>query len=407
MSVSYSAGRQRLVVPEASTVTALRHRNRSLVLRSIILARETTRARLSRVCDLSTASVTKLVAELMAEGLVQENGSVSSRGGRPIALIGPRPEAAYSIGADVGERGVAVELFDLTMNRVDREFRGGREEESAETIAHDLGDALAALQERNPQAWTRLLGVGLGLPGLVETDPDGRQVLYAQTLRWPPVPIERLVSAPAPVFAENGAKTQAKAELWFGAARDVDHSLVALLGRGVGLGVISDGKLTHGYASSAAEWGHTKVERGGRPCRCGGHGCIEAYAGSDAILAAWQQAGGVFDGTGWRAIGAFLDAGDADPAAGRLRDELIETVGLGLANMVNLTNPQRIIIGGWVGLRLMERHAEALERAIRAHCLDRPGTQFTLHPSTFGGDAVALGSAIMPVEAMIATDTAG
>ncbi|WP_211303651.1 ROK family transcriptional regulator [Pseudosporangium ferrugineum] len=383
-------------------MTSLRHRNRSQILRHIILARETTRAKLGRLCDLSPASVTKLVGELIAEGLVRENGSVASRGGRPIALIGPRPEAAYAIGADVGERGVAVELFDLTLRRVDREFRGGREEESAATIAQDLREALAALRDRNPQAWTRLLGVGVGLPGLVETDPGGEQILYAQTLGWPPVPIDQLVSADVPVFAENGAKTQAKAELWFGAAHEVGHCLVALLGRGVGLGVIADGRLTHGYAGSAAEWGHTKIERGGRPCRCGGHGCIEAYAGSDAILKAWRDRGGVFDGTGWRAIGAFLEAAESDPAASRLRDDLVDTIGLGLANMVNLTNPRRIIIGGWVGLRLMERLAEPLERAIRAHSLPRPAAQFDLRPSTFGGDAVALGAAIMPVEAMIA-----
>ncbi|MEV4703892.1 ROK family protein [Actinoplanes sp. NPDC049316] len=406
MSVSFTSGRQRLVVPEASTVTSLRHRNRSLVLRRIILARETTRAKLGQVCDLSPASVTKLVGELIAEGLVQENGSVSSRGGRPIALIGPRPEAAYSIGADIGERGVAVELFDLTMKRVDREFRGGREEESAETIAHDLRDALDALRERNPEAWTRLLGIGLGLPGLVETDAAGEQMLYAQTLGWPPVPVDRLISTTLPVFADNGAKTQAKAELWFGAAQEVDHCLVALLGRGVGLGMISDGRMTHGYAASAAEWGHTKIQRGGRLCRCGGRGCVEAYLGSDAILAAWQREGGVFDGTGWRAIGAFLEAAETDAVAARLRDEVVDVIGVGLANMVNLMNPQRIIVGGWVGLRLMEHLGERLEQAIRMHSLARPGAQFDLRPSTFGGDAVALGAAIMPVEAMIATDTA-
>ncbi|BFU47203.1 ROK family protein [Krasilnikovia sp. MM14-A1004] len=406
MGVSNTSGRARFVVPEASTVTSLRQRNRSLVLRHIILARETTRAKLGQVCDLSPASVTKLVAELIGEGLVQENGSVSSRGGRPIALIGPRPEAAYSVGADVGENGVTVELFDLTMNRVDREFRGGRHEESAETIAQDLADALAALRERNPYAWPRLLGIGLGLPGLVETDAEDRQILYAPTLPWPPVPVERLLTADVPVFAENGAKTQAKAELWFGAARDVEHCLVALLGRGVGLGIINEGHLTHGYASSAAEWGHMKVQRDGLPCRCGGHGCLEAYVGSDAILDAWRRTGGVFDGTGWQAIGAFLDAAESDPAAAALRDEVVDTVGLGLANMVNLANPQRVIVGGWVGLRLMERLAEPLERAIRAHSLARPGAQFELHPSTFGADAVALGSAIMPVEAMIAADTA-
>ena len=404
MSSNFASGRQRLVVPEASTVTSLRQRNRSGVLKQIILDRETTRAKLVQACDLSPASVTKMVAELIEEGLVREMGSMSSRGGRPIALIGPRPEAAYSIGADVGERGVAVELFDLTMNRVDREFRGGRQEESPETIAQDLDEAFAALRERNPAAWPRLLGVGLGLPGLVETDQDQHQILYAQSLGWPAVAVERLFSADVPVFAENGAKTQAKAELWFGAARGVDHALVALLGRGVGLGIVADGRLTHGFASSAAEWGHTKIERNGRLCRCGGHGCVEAYVGSDAILTRWREAGGVFEGSGWGAIGKFAEAAETDAVAAELLTEVVETVGAALGNMVNLTNPQRIIVGGWVGLRLMERLAEPLERSIRANSLARPGAQFQLQVSTFGGDAVALGSAIMPIEAMIAAE---
>jgi predicted NBD/HSP70 family sugar kinase len=400
-----SVGRQRLVLPEASTVTSLRQRNRSLVLRHIILARETTRATLAQVCDLSTASVTKLVAELIEENVVRETGSISSRGGRPIALIGPNPDAAYSSGADVGERGVAVELFDLTMQRVDREFRGGREEEDPERIAQDLDDAIAALKARNAAAWPRLLGIGLGLPGLVETTHDGRQILYAQSLGWPPVPIEGLVAnRDVPLFAENGAKTQAKAELWYGAAQGVEHCLVALLGRGVGLGVIADGRLTHGFASSAAEWGHAKVERGGRPCRCGARGCLEAYVGSDALLTAWKDAGGVFEGTGWRAIGDLLSAADTDAVAKKLVDETVETLGGALGSMVNLTNPQRIIIGGWVGMRLMERLAVPLEQAIRANALVRPGNQFELLPTTFGGDAVAMGSAIMPVEAMIVAD---
>jgi predicted NBD/HSP70 family sugar kinase len=407
MSINFTSGRHPLVVPEASTVTSLRHRNRSHVLRHILLQRRTTRAQLAQLCGLSSASVTTLVAGLIGEGLVRENGSRSSRGGRPIALIEARPEAVYAVGADVGERGVAVELFDFAMNRIDREFRGGREEESAETIAGDLRDAVSVLRERNPEPWTRLQGIGLGLPGIVETEASGRQTLYSQTLGWPPVPIDDLLTADVPVLAENGAKTQAKAELWYGAARDVDHCLVALLGRGVGLGVISDGRLTHGYASSAAEWGHTKVERGGRPCRCGGHGCVEAYVGSDAILTAWRETGGVFDGTGWRAIGAFLDAAEHDPTVRRLRDEVIDTLGLALANMVNITNPQRVIIGGWVGLRLMEHLAGPIEQAIRAQSLHRPSTQFDVRPSTFGGDAVAMGSAIMPIEAMIATDTLG
>ncbi|HEY0119603.1 MAG TPA: ROK family protein [Cellulomonas sp.] len=384
------------------TVTALRLRNRSAVLQHVILAQRTTRADIARDCGLSTASAANLVSDLTTEGLVHETGTVASGGGRPIALIEPRPDGAYTIGADIGERGVAVELFDLSMTAVDQEFRGGRAEEDPEAIGRDLREAVAALRERHADKWARVLGVGLAMPGIVEVDPAGTQVLYAQSLGWPPVAINELLPLDVPVFADNGGKTQAKAEQWFGAARGVDHAVVALLGRGVGVGLIQEGRLQAGSRSSAGEWGHTKVERGGRLCRCGGRGCVEAYVGAQAMLDAWAERGGTFEGTGWRAVGQLLDAArEQDEAAQGVVDDAIGALGYGLANLVNLTNPLRIVLGGWVGIRLMEAVADRIEAAIRNNSLERPGSQFELMPSTFGGDTVAIGAAILPLEQLI------
>jgi predicted NBD/HSP70 family sugar kinase len=387
--------------PESQTVTSLRQRNRSVALRHILRERETTRAGLARECGLSAASAANIVTDLIADGLVEEVGTIASRGGRPISVIAPRRDGAYAIGADVGERGVAVELFDFGLTMVDREFRGGRAEERPQDIENDLRDAIAALRERNAERWPRLVGIGLGLPGVVETGPDGVQTLYAQSLGWEPRPIVETFGETVPVIAENGAKTLANAELWYGAARGVSHAAVALLGRGVGLGIVTDGEVYRGAFSSATEWGHTKIRYGGRPCRCGNRGCVEAYLGADAILGAWRAAGGVFEGSGWHALGSFLDAATTDPAAAAVLEDVIEALGAALGNIVNLTNPQRIVIGGWVGLRLMEHHAEPIAAAVRRNSLDRSAVQFDLTAATFGGDTVALGSALMPIEALI------
>lgn len=387
---------------ESATVTTLRQQNRAAALQFVLQEGETTRAELARRCGFSSASAANITAELIEDGLVAEVGSVASRGGRPISLIAPRADGAYAIGVDVGERGVAVELFDLSLTMVDREFRGGRQEESPDDIHRDLTEAIAELRGRNAERWPSVLGIGLGLPGVVETAADGTQVLYAQSLGWDPRPIPLDLDPDLPVFAENGAKTQARAELWYGAARGIDHAIVGLLGRGVGLGIITDGELAHGAHSSAGEWGHTKIHAGGAHCRCGQRGCVEAYLGADAVLAAWQARGGSFDGSGWQALGALLDAAAAgDPAAAGVVDDTIETLGAALGSVVNLTNPQRIVIGGWVGMRLMERHAPDIAAAIRRNCLDRLGAQFELVPATFGGDTVALGSALMPIKALI------
>ena len=383
-------------------VSDVRQRNRREALRRIILAGSTSRAELARDSGLSVGSVTNIATELIAEGLIVEAGMVASQGGRPVTLLAPNPSGAYLLGADVGERGVAVELFDLAMTRVDREFRGGREDESLEAISQDLREAVAALRERNPAAWERMVGIGLGLPGIVEWDADGHQVLHAQSLGWPAVPIAELVDSDIPVFAENGAKTLAMAEMWNGAARDIDEALVLLLGRGVGLGIVSDGELAHGHMSSAGEWGHLKIERNGKLCRCGGRGCVEAYLGADAILDSWREAGGRFEGSGWRAVGELLEAERAgDSVATAVVEELVQTLGSAVGGLVNLTNPQRVVIGGWVGLRLMETLAPRIESAIRAASLERPGSQFELVPCRFGGDTVALGAAMMPLGVLL------
>lgn len=388
---------------ETGTVGSLRQRNRALGLRHILRAGRTTRADLARACGMSTASAANIVADLVAEGLVEEAGSVSSGGGRPIAVIAPRADGAFALGADVGERGVAVELFDLSLTMVDREFRGGRAEERPEAIEADLRDAIEALRVRNIARWPRVLGIGLGLPGVVETGDDGAQTLFAQSLGWEPRAVPSELGGDIPVFAENGAKTLAKAELWSGAAVGVDHALVALLGRGVGLGVVSDGQVLTGWSSSASEWGHTKIRFDGEPCRCGDRGCVEAYVGADAILEAWRRAGGEFEGTGWHALGHLLDAAETDSAAAAVLDETLRALGAALGSMVNLAGPQRVVIGGWVGLRLMERHADRILDAIRANCLAHVGDRLELVAATFGGDTVALGSALMPIDALIAS----
>lgn len=387
---------------DASTVTSLRQRNRAVVLKHIILSGETTRAEIASENGLSAASAANIVVELIDDGLVEERGSRSSRGGRPITIVGPRTDTAVTVGIDVGERGVAAELFDLSMNRIDREFRGGQQTESPEHIAADIAAALEALESRHPDRWGTLVGVGLGLPGIVETNAEGVQTVYAQSLGWDPVLVKRLCAIDTvPVLAENGATLQARAELWFGNAKDAQHAIVAQMGRGVGMGLVINGEIATGGRSSATEWGHTMLRMGGAVCRCGNRGCVEAYLGADAILRRWGDTGADVPGSGWSALGALIDAAAHDPAARSLMTDVIDELGAALGSMVNLDNPERILIGGWVGERLLAAYPSDIDDAIAAHALRRLASQYTLMGTRFGGDAVAVGAGLLPLDALI------
>jgi predicted NBD/HSP70 family sugar kinase len=387
-----------------ATVKDLRVRNRAAVLRRVVLAGETTRARIATDCALSQATVTNVVAELIREGLVEENGSLPSDGGRPIARLRPAGGGAYVIGADVGEHGVTVELFDLSLRPVDRVFRQlATRVASPSRVAGALTEAVAEIRAANPAANAALIGIGLGLPGVVDTADDGTTTIYAQSLGWRPAALDEVFGQMGvPTFADNGAKTLAMAEMWFGAARGRSHSIVVLVGRGLGIGVIAGGRLLRGTSSSAGEWGHTKVSIGGPICQCGAAGCLEAYVGGDAVIRRWRAAGAEVTGSdeeGFANLIAAADAGDA--IAGRVLDETVEILGLGLANLVNLFNPEQIVVGGWAGLLLAQRRQAELYREISRFALHRPADQVVLEPSKIGDDAVALGAALLPLERLI------
>ncbi len=388
----------------STTVLDIRRRNRGSVLRNLLLAGESTRATLAAETGLSTATVTNVVSDLISEGLIEEAGTLPSNGGRPIARLSPRRDSAYVIGADVGEHGITVELFDLALRRVDRVFHNiPNRTAPPETIAKTLGSAVAAIRTENQDIAERLVGVGLGLPGIVDTTTDHVTTIHAQSLGWEPVNLDNLYSdATTAVYADNGAKTMAVAEAWRGNAKDVQHCVVALVGRGLGAGFMVDGKLLRGLSSSAGEWGHTKISLNGRKCACGGRGCLEAYVGGGAIVQRWQETGAAPHGTEEEALAQLVDAADSgNHDAQQVLDETVDILGTGLANLVNLFNPETIIIGGWAGLALANARLAQLTQQTRAQALARPGHQVQLKISQLGRDAVALGAALLPLQQLI------
>ena len=394
---------------QETTTRDLRKHNRSRVLRAIVRDGETTRGQLASSIGLSLATVTNVVGDLANEGLVHETGMLPSEGGRPTITLSARPEGAHFIGADVGEHGVTVELFDLALDPVASIFH---DLESHSNTPADISDALtAAIDEVVEKAGVNTIyGVGLGVPGIVEATGDplhpesSREItIYAQSLNWPATRLDAIYGrTDLPIFADNGAKTLATAESWFGAARDIKDGLVALLGRGVGLGIVSGGRVLRGAASSAGEWGHTKISIGGPICNCGSRGCLEAYVGGAGIARRWREAGATPSANEEKALGELLEsARSGDIVATRVLDETIEILGLGLSNLVNLFNPERIVLGGWAGLALADDWLSQISAATRQTSLARQGGQFDLVPAKLGRDAVALGAALLAVESLI------
>ncbi|GLY77627.1 hypothetical protein Airi01_058940 [Actinoallomurus iriomotensis] len=392
----------------------LRRTNRSAVLRKLYFDGPLSRQELAPATGLSSGSISNVVAELTADGLLEEAGSVGSDGGRPRTLLRVARRSAYLIGVDVGETRVRVELFDLALTELARAERPlAARGYDVDRIVGFIRDAVADVLREADVAPESLLGVGVGVPGIVDRSSPGGAVVHGQTVGWDAVPIESLLRDAAalppevPLFIDNGAKTLGQAEMWFGAGRGARHAVIALIGSGVGACIITDGVLYGGAHSSAGEWGHTTMQVRGRACRCGARGCLEAYASAEAVLERWAEIGGdPGDADEETALAAFLasaapadegDRGAVDEKAAALLEETAEYLGAGIADLVNLFNPERIIISGWAGLMLGRHALPAVRRAAGAYALRHPVERTTIELGRLGPDAVTVGAATLPL----------
>ncbi|MFB6518908.1 ROK family transcriptional regulator [Streptomyces sp. NPDC056401] len=412
------------------TVRDLRTGNRSAVLQQLYFGGPLSRQELGPATGLSSGSVSNVVGELVADGLLEEAGVVDSDGGRPRTLLRVAPGSAHMIGIDVGETRVRVELFDLTLTELARtelplQPRGCYD---VGPIVDHIRSGIATVLERAEVGSDRLLGVGIGVPGIVDRDAPGGTVVHGQTIGWDAVPLEALLRATGavppevPYIIDNGARTLGQAEMWFGAGRGARDAVVVLFGSGVGASLITDGS-PDGAAPGGAplEWGHLTVQVRGRRCRCGALGCLEAYTGAESLLARWAERGGgggagvgdaamgnpaagdAIGGDEEDALAALLAAaGGGDKVALDLLDETAEYLGAGLSDVINLFQPERILIGGWAGLMLGPHILPAVREHAMRYSLRHPAARVTIDMGSLGPDAVTVGAATLPLAAFFA-----
>jgi predicted NBD/HSP70 family sugar kinase len=383
-------------------VRDVRRANRASLLTDLFHGGRQSRQQLGDTTALSQASVSNLVGEMIDEGLVEEAGLVGSDGGRPRALLRVAPGYGYVVGADVGETRVLVELYDLAMSRLGvASYTLGEPGGEPELVAATLLEGLATVVDQAGVEASEVLGFGVGVAGVV--DQTGDAIVYAQTTGWEGVPLGAMLRAgtEAPVFVENGAKTVGQAEMWFGAGRGARHAVIVMIGTGVGAAVVMDGRSYRGANSNAGEWGHTTLVYDGDVCRCGARGCLEAYIGADKVISRLAAA------TGEPAEPTLLSrmlAGDG-PIDGEAAEILAQTVGYlgaGIAGLVNLFSPERIVLGGRAGLALGERFLPDIRAAAARNALRQPYSRTRIDLCQLGPDAIAMGAATLPIARLLA-----
>lgn len=408
--IAMVCGQDGMRVARARTINVrdLRESNRARALTAVYLNGPMTRQEIASSAYVSPATVSNLVGELLQQGVIVEAGAEQSDGGRPRALLRVNPEYGYVVGVDVGETTVLVELFDLEMRvRASHSVTPRAATLDPDDTAAQVLDGLDHVIAHSGVDLEAILGVGVGIPGLVEHGEDA--ITHSQPLGWDAVPFGKLLrkGTSLPLLVDNGAKTFGQAEKWFGAARDSENAIIVLLGTGTGVSIFTGGELYRGASSSAGEWGHTTVVIDGRPCRCGASGCLEAYVGAHAIVARYANLRRRSAKEGQEdlvaRISAIASSGTADRSATKLLDEIATYLGVGIADLINLFNPERIVVGGWVGQFLEPRLLPALQQVAARHALRMPYGDVAIVPAELGRDAVALGAATLPVRQFLSS----
>lgn len=361
-----------------------------------------TRAELVERTGLGAATVSVVVAELLRAGVLRTAASLPSRGGRPPALIAVNPQRGCLVGIDVAETYLGAASFDLGLTPgLDRRLPAPR-------VGEDVVDAcLAAVRAVMPRDMS-LLGVGVSVPGLVDPatgrvvrTPDGRltDLALAQAL-------SRRLDLPA-VHLDNPLRASVMGELWAGLGREEPDIAVVTLGTGVGAGFAIEGRLRRGGTNLAGEWGHIPVDPGGRWCRCGRRGCLEAYIGAPGILLTRQEVDGsaVGDGVHMSQEGQIAAlARAASELAHPQHEQAIEALqktaerlGDGLVVLRHLVDPTLTVLGGWVAdllgpLLLPRARAHAEQRLLHVDHDSRWLTmsQLGARQVTTGGAGLAL-----------------
>lgn len=389
--------------PGTADQILVRKLNTSRILECLRMRGPLSRAGLSAETGLNRSTVSSVINDLLQENYVREIGLAPSERGRPGMLLELSPGGGCAVGVEVGVDYICVAATDFVAQTLwRRRIRSAPQDPqdrvvgSAERLAQE---ALEAGQTRG----LRPLGIGLGVPGLVDTRQG--KLVFAPNLRWRDVPLRRMWAERfhLPVFVENEANAAALGEYYFGVARDVESLIYLSAGIGLGGGIIVNGKLFRGSGGYAGEIGHMTVDPDGEPCGCGKRGCWETVVGPRAIVRRIRKAL-EFDGSESQIpalvdgemdaidVGTVVQAAQAgDSVARTALEDVGVQLGVGIANLINAFNPEMVVLGGELSLA-SAYFLPTIRDTVQEHALVQPREGVQLVSAAHGADACVMGA---------------
>ncbi len=388
----------------------VRELNLSTVLRLIYGEAPISRAHLATLTGLNKSTISSLVEDLLVRKLIHETGINSVGTGRPATQLEINANVGGVVGVELGVDFVAVVLADFLGNILGRKQMSADPAASQAKTFSQVQELIEEMMLLCRHMGLKVLGLSFSIPGTV--DLDGGVLIFAPNLQWHNVPFRSIFSGSTgvKVFIENDANAAALAEHLFGVAKHLRDFIFVFAGVGLGGGLFLNGQLYRGKGGYAGEIGHTSIiaEPFQQACHCGNMGCWETYANQVSII---QRVQARLDTKRSSLISSLMDeqnaplsmsiikqaadAGDIDAI-----DSLAEAgtaMGNGFAGLVNIFNPEKIILGGPISIA-GNFLLPSIRQSVNKHAMHEIVLQTEIDLSAFGPDASLIGSAAVVVD---------
>jgi predicted NBD/HSP70 family sugar kinase len=374
--------------------SSLHRANLERVVRAVRMAGSLTQAEIARSTGLSAATVSNIVRELKDGGTVEV--TPTSAGGRRARSVSLSPEAGIVLGVDFGHTHLRVAVGNLAHQVLAEES----EPLDVDASYVDGFGRAEALVERLIVSTkidrTKVIGVGLGVPGPIDVE-SGTLGSTAILPGWSGINPSRELAARlgVPVYVDNDANLGALGEMVWGSGRGVRDLAYIKVASGVGAGLVIQGRIYRGPGGTAGEIGHITLDESGPVCRCGNRGCLETFTAARYVLPLLQPSHGS-DLTMERVVQL---AREGDLGCRRVVADVGRHVGSGVANLCNLLNPSRVVLGGDLA-EAGELVLAPIRESVSRYAIPSAARRLTVLPGALGGRAEVLGALALVLNEM-------